>query len=421
MHIAAIAGGSRGDVQPLAVLSQELVRRGHTVRFCAQATFEPLASSLGLPLLKLGGTAAEQVISNIEVRRPKMRITRMIRIMRAPGPRREILDEIQAACRSMDGVVLNSVAAQAAHAAEASRIPYVIAHVSPWHRTGTYPYPALSFRKRQNKIQNLASHVAANQLYWLADRPWVNRWRASLGLPRRGPFFPLLAKLPCPLLFGFSPSVVPRPADWPSHCHVTGYWLPRHSADPEPPESVRRFLSEPAIAVGFGSAVPAAPGFHALVCEAIRLAGQRAIVVEGWSQRTMPNTDQIITVPSIDYRWLFPRVEAAVHAAGAGTCSMALRAGIPSVTVPFGGDQKFWAQRLHDLGVGTPPLGRDAFSAAALADRIRTVMGESRFKQKAQKLSSEIQMENGVETACDIIESYFGAAPRLCQVLGDTI
>ena len=33
-----------------------------------------------------------------------------------------------------------------------------------------------------------------------------------------------------PVLYGYSPSVLPRPPDWGSHLHVTGYWFP----DPEP-------------------------------------------------------------------------------------------------------------------------------------------------------------------------------------------
>ena len=32
------------------------------------------------------------------------------------------------------------------------------------------------------------------------------------------------------MLYGYSPSVVPKPSDWGSHLHVTGYWFP----DPEP-------------------------------------------------------------------------------------------------------------------------------------------------------------------------------------------
>src|SRR5439155_245272 len=39
-----------------------------------------------------------------------------------------------------------------------------------------------------------------------------------------------------PICHGFSPAVVPRPADWPANVHVTGYWWPARPAGWQPPE-----------------------------------------------------------------------------------------------------------------------------------------------------------------------------------------
>ena len=33
-----------------------------------------------------------------------------------------------------------------------------------------------------------------------------------------------------PLLYAYSPAVLPRPADWPERIHVTGYWFARSAA-----------------------------------------------------------------------------------------------------------------------------------------------------------------------------------------------
>jgi len=67
-----------------------------------------------------------------------------------------------------------------------------------------------------------------------------------------------------PLLYGFSESVIPRPADWPNHLHVTGYWFLDSPAGREPPEPLASFIvAGPApVFVGFGSMVlrdPEAP------------------------------------------------------------------------------------------------------------------------------------------------------------------
>ena len=61
-------------------------------------------------------------------------------------------------------------------------------------------------------------------------------------------------------------------------------------------------------------------------------------------------------IDSIPFSWLFPQMMAVVHHGGAGTTSMGLRAGVPSIVTPFMGDQPFWGQRVHELGVGPRPI-----------------------------------------------------------------
>lgn len=63
----------------------------------------------------------------------------------------------------------------------------------------------------------------------------------------------------------------------------------------------------------------------------------------------------VLVVDAVPHDWLFPRVHAVVHHAGAGTTAAAVRAGVPSVTVPVAMDQGFWAHRLHSLRDGTAP------------------------------------------------------------------
>ena len=55
MHIALLAYGSRGDVQPCIALSVGLRRAGHTVTLAASALFAPLAAAHGLAFAPLPG------------------------------------------------------------------------------------------------------------------------------------------------------------------------------------------------------------------------------------------------------------------------------------------------------------------------------------------------------------------------------
>jgi sterol 3beta-glucosyltransferase len=47
---------------------------------------------------------------------------------------------------------------------------------------------------------------------------------------------------------------------------------------------------------------------------------------------------------------------AVVHHAGVGTTRAGLRAGVPAIAVSVMADQPSWAERLHRLGVGPPPV-----------------------------------------------------------------
>jgi len=55
MRIVLVAGGSRGDVQPIVALAQGLVRAGHAARVTASAEFAPLAEAQGVELWPVAG------------------------------------------------------------------------------------------------------------------------------------------------------------------------------------------------------------------------------------------------------------------------------------------------------------------------------------------------------------------------------
>ena len=76
-----------------------------------------------------------------------------------------------------------------------------------------------------------------------------------------------------------------------------------------------------------------------LVLEAIRLSGQRAIVLAGWSGLAHSTAGEaaasVYFSSELPHSWLFPRVAAVVHHGGAGTtmsgaaCS---RTGVPEAS-----------------------------------------------------------------------------------------
>lgn len=114
--------------------------------------------------------------------------------------------------------------------------------------------------------------------------------------------------------------------------------------------------------------------------------------------------DSVFMLDSTPFSWLFPRVAAVVHHGGAGTTAAGLRAGVPSIIIPFFGDQPYWGQRVADLGVGPQPIPRQKLTAARLAQAIQSAVTDQAMRQRADNLGSIIQAEDGVARAVAVVE-----------------
>lgn len=133
----------------------------------------------------------------------------------------------------------------------------------------------------------------------------------------------------------------------------------------------------------------------------------RAVVESGWAGLA-PCGDDILSVGDLPHDWLFPRMAAVVHHAGAGTTGAGLRAGLPAVPVPVLVDQPFWAARLHRLGVAPPPLPRHELTADALADALRSCLDEPAYRHRAAELARRIRAEDGSAAVLTLIARLAG-------------
>lgn len=145
-----------------------------------------------------------------------------------------------------------------------------------------------------------------------------------------------------------------------------------------------------------------------MVFQALKKTDQRAVVYSGWgglSRTELP--DNVLMVESVPHSWLFPRVRAVIHHGGAGTTAAGLTAGVPSIIVPFHGDQPFWGHMIRKLGVGPNPIPRKKLSVMRLKKAIEKVINDKEMSENAARLGSEIQTENGIEKAISIINNIF--------------
>ncbi|CAF4166934.1 unnamed protein product, partial [Rotaria sordida] len=89
---------------------------------------------------------------------------------------------------------------------------------------------------------------------------------------------------------------------------------------------------------------------------------------------------------------------AVCHHGGAGTTAAGLRAGKPTIIVPFFGDQFFWGSVISKSGAGPPPVPGKRLNIHDLTEAFK-IAHESDTREAAYKLSVAFQHENGCENA----------------------
>jgi sterol 3beta-glucosyltransferase len=113
--------------------------------------------------------------------------------------------------------------------------------------------------------------------------------------------------------------------------------------------------------------------------------------------------DDWLATGEVPHDWLFPRTAAVVHHGGAGTTAAGLRAGRPTITVPFFGDQLFWGRRVEQVGAGPPPIALRELTPERLAGAIRATEDPA-MRERAAALGERIRSEDGVGRAVEAIE-----------------
>ncbi len=410
MHITIVGIGSRGDVQPYIGLGEGLAAAGHDIRIAAQEEFRPVVESRGLsfspidydPAVLLG---SEEGVSWLESGRNP--IAFMARLVEALGPLSlKVAEGVLAATDGTDAVIASVLGVSAYHVAEARGIPYIGAFLQPIHPTRAFP--AFPLLRDLGPWGNVASARLGAVALELPFRRGLNAFRRDvLGLPPRRDvdFVGSLMRERVPVLYGFSPNLVPRPADWPPEARLCGYWTLRVRRDWEPDPKLAAFLEDgpPPVFVGFGSMRPRDPRrTSAIVVDALRRAGRRGIVAAGWAGLEADGED-LHVVGEVPHDWLFPRCAAVVHHGGAGTTATAVRAGVPSFAVPFFADQFFWAARTAREGVGPDPLPARRLEAGRLAAGIRVAVSDPGMRDRAAAAGARLAAEDGVAAAAAVL------------------
>lgn len=425
MRVSILTTGTRGDLQPYLALGLGLRAAGHRVRLATHAEYEARVRGLGLDFAPIQGSprevlkqAAERGL--LEAGGGTLGLIRGFYPLLGPIFRRCLADCLRA-CEGSEVVLFSQAVCYGHWVAEKLGVRSAAAYYIPMTPTRWFPCfvaaPMPAWLPIGRGLYNRLTYDLGAPAVWALLAGVANEARREvLGLPPLPFHKPPWRSFPAghPYLYAFSSAFLPRPPDWDGDKHVTGFWFLPPDPAWTPPAGLVEFLRDgpPPVYVGFGSMMGRdSRRLVGLVVEALGRAKQRGVFLggAGGSAGEFRLPGHVFPVEAASFDWLFPRVAAVVHHGGSGTTALGLRAGRPTVTVPFMADQFLWSRRVFELGAGPRPIPRKRLTARRLAEAIRQAVADAEMCRRAQGVGRAIGAEHGVVRAVTLIGRYFGS------------
>ncbi|MCK5115533.1 MAG: glycosyltransferase family 1 protein [Candidatus Aegiribacteria sp.] len=419
MKIGIIAWGSEGDIRPFIALATGLSKRGHQVDMVASSIdyrdFSVMLEGSGVRFSETTPIPVNREILEkmsrmaIQDRNPMNHFKFLLENLFDPLED-ELMEESKRLCLDCDVVVKHLLVHPLAVVAESTGTPLV--DVTPTAAAVPSPDIQLIGVPWTGRFLNSLMWKAASKVMSRMLRERVNSLRIRVGLAPLRDVHCWLLDMSELTLIGCSRALLPEKVEWKGNVHVCGS-LELESGSKELSQELSEFLAAgpPPVYVSFGSMLYFEPEVDYLMetaAGAVLDAGQRCILQcvrddLSWS----PDNQDILLVGKTSHKDVFPHCRAVVHHGGAGTTHTVVASGLPSVVVMYGVDQLFWGPRLLELGVAPKPLLRRKLIRSNLSAAITEACESPAMRIRTKELASEMESEEGVRTAVELIEKEF--------------
>ncbi len=392
--------GTLGDHLPYVALGEVLKARGHRVRMAFNESMYPYALKAGLEVVSsglpiLGAQEAQEKAGSWNHWTSKPRWNKE-KLERLRSQLTNSFPYLLNACQ--DAELLISSLQQSWSAAmvhEKIAIPWISAFVMPFiFHPITKDEDSSTSSPSYQAIEEVRRSLGLAELPWDA---WKSYWKSERIILAGSCHFSQLSR-------EYSQVI------------QTGFWF---YEDPDwsnwqPNDDLREFVEqEPKPLVLSFSSLPL-ENSHEVVAVHVQAAtklNRRILIQHGWAN--FKESDLPFDIDRNDVRfadfmpqdWLFDRAAALIHHGGIGTTARALRNGCPMLVEPYGNDQFFNARQILSLGVGAA-MHPFKLTATEVARVLQEKVLTPDYKRRAEKVGQKIRNEQGLQTACDSIESW---------------
>lgn len=361
MRFLVLTLGTRGDLELFRTLALALQARGHQATIATSPFYRAAIEAAGLDYLPVGDSSLEDAVG----------------ALRSAGASDDLVERTRRFYESWLRPQLGQ--ALAALSRVAARYDAFISNLKLVLKRGGEVLPGVS--------------VTYDPPLDLSD------------LPRFGP--PRAEILD---LVALDQQLIDPEGRWDPRYRFTGFWTDGATPVPALSAELEEFLeagSAPVV-VTLGSMAFAEPKRTlAMVRETLRRAGQRGVIVRGWSRIAELQADrEVLIVDEAPYASLFPRASAVVHHGGVGTVAAALRAARASVILPQVACQRVFAELLAQAELSAGSLAPVELSVDRLAPLIDRAVCDERLRHGAERWSVQVRNKNGAERAAELIEAH---------------
>jgi len=375
--------GSRGDVEPCAVVGRELMRRGHDVSIAVPPNLFGLAQSAGLTAVSYGPDSEQQLNTAAEY---------FVGNMKNPYSALPEVAERVTQVWVDKGTVLASLAAEADLLVTGMNEQRLAANIAEYHHI---PLVALHFFP--SRIQ--PSSELTSLLVKVSEDPL----RRALGLPEAPE--PAAALLE---IQAYDERCLPgQPAEWaePGKPFVGALTLESPTVGDD---AVLSWIAEgtPPVYFGMGSTPISPPAdIVAMIIAACAQLGERLLVCAGPNDLSeLDHFDHVKFVGAVSHAAIFPECRAVVHHGGAGTTAAAMRAGVPSLILWLWLDQPVWAAGVQQLKIGSGRRFSDVTQQSLVADLTSILAPE--YLTRVRNIATEmISPHESASSAADFVEA----------------
>jgi UDP:flavonoid glycosyltransferase YjiC (YdhE family) len=375
--------GSRGDVEPCAVVGRELLRRGHEVAMAVPPNMVELVESAGLTPVAYGPDSHAQLNTAADY---------LVGTMKNPySALPEVMERVTKVWIAK-GRVLTSLAADADLLLTTMNEQRLAANIAERHHI---PLVALHFFP--SRIQP-SGELKAN-LVKLSEEPL----RRALGLPDTAE--PPAAALE---IQAYDERCLPgQPADWaePGKPFVGALTL---ESPTDTDDAVLSWIDQGTAPIYFGlGSTPISPpaDIVTLIIRACAQLGERLLICSGPNDLAeFDHFDHVKVVSAVNHAALLPRCRAAVHHGGAGTTAAAMRAGVPSLILWLWLDQPVWAAGVEQLKIGSARRFPDVTEESLVTD-LKSILAPEYLAQARNIANEMLSPHESASSAADLVEA----------------